>query len=80
MEGGGKDPIFTPILDEQVNKQRQVQKRWNHSILSAYICVFLSIWRITGEMIIWKEIKNTRLPVVGLILSVINYLGQFTQK
>lgn len=85
MEGGGEDPIFTPILEEQVNKQRQVQKRWNHSILSEYMYVFLSIWRLTGEMIIWKEIKNTgltnrRLAGVGLVLSVINYLGQFTQK
>lgn len=82
MEGQGKDSILVPILEKQVNKQRQVQKRWNHSILSMYMCVFLSIWRLKRDD--YMEIQNTvltrrHLPVVGLILSAINYLGQFTQ-
>lgn len=82
MEGQGKDSILVPILEKQVNKQRQVQKRRNHSILSMYMCVFLSIWRLKRDD--YMEIKNTvltnrHLPVVGLILSAINYLGQFTQ-
>lgn len=55
MEGGGKDSILAPILEEQVNQQRPATK--NRSILSVYMCIFLTVWRLTGEMITWQEKK-----------------------
>lgn len=58
----------------------------SHSIWSMYMCVFLIVWRLTGETITWQEKKKkyrshlTRLPVAEQCCSVTNYLGQFTQK
>lgn len=52
------------------------KKRRNHSTLTTYVRILLSIWRLTGQMTIYMEgnkkiqvSPNRRLPVAGLYSS-----------